>query len=88
MYENPESDVTEILTRGGFAPSETSSRTLTVVSVYSKDRIAINAEGKIVSFSATNTFVSSEIKKQNFLKNELERAARYVADQASFGSIC
>ena len=64
LYEKPESDVTEILTSGGLAPSETSSRILIVVSLYSKDRIAINADGKIVSFSATNTLVSSE-KKEN-----------------------
>lgn len=60
LNENPESDVTESFTSGGFPPSVTSSRTLTVVSVYSKDRMAISGDSRFVSFWPTNTFVSSE----------------------------
>ena len=58
---NPESDVTLILTRGGFSPaSETSSTILSVTSVNSDDLIAISGDDKTVSFLPTNTFVSSE----------------------------
>ena len=59
------SDVTETLTRGGFVPSETSSRTLIVVSVYSKERMAINGVERFVSFSPTKTLVSSENEISN-----------------------
>lgn len=71
------SDVTETLTSGGLAPSETSSKTLIVVSVYSKERIAIKGDERFVSFSPTNTLVSSE--KENFKFSNLETRNHFVS---------
>ena len=50
MKVNPESDVTLILTRGGLSPSTTSSTILSVTSVNSDERIAINGDDKNESF--------------------------------------